>query len=147
MKIFYFGCNRQAGHYLFTKRLVSAYPESPPWSVDSGEVDGKLPPHEPDCKNHYYCRCQQVEGVAAIHHKDGWTAMAFWGRSVDDRRGCNSVFFAEGCHDFSGMLTIAKENFPTIMSRFAFAMTEHKLASNSLFNGSMNQLDQPSPFR
>jgi hypothetical protein len=126
MKVFYFGCHRQAGHYMFNQQLRSAYPEEPPWSVDRGEVDAKLSPHESDCKSHHYCRCKQDEGKAVIHHKSGWTAMAFWDRSVDSRGGCNSAFFVEGTHNFAEMLAIVKEKFPTIMTRFKFDITEHK---------------------
>ena len=36
---------------------------------------------------------------------DGWTALAFWDRSLDHRRNSNSAFFWKGDHNFYQMLT------------------------------------------
>lgn len=111
--------------------LRHVYQEGPPWNIDRGEVDAKIVPHRADCKMRSYCGCgNDEEGRAVIHHKDGWTAMGFWDRSVDTRGGCNSVFFAEGTHDFAGMVAIANEKFPTIMRRFKFEITEHDATPN-----------------
>lgn len=39
---------------------------------------------------------QQIEDLARIHHKDGWTAVGYWDRTGDDRYGSNSNFVADG---------------------------------------------------
>jgi len=129
MRVFYFGCVGESGHHLFTDRLRSVYNEGPPWDpLGIGAADGVLAPHVVGC-NKRHCRCPNGdEGVAEIHHKDGWTAMAFWDRSVDRRGASNSNFFAEGTHDFAAMLAIAKEKFPAIIGRFQFEIVEHKIA-------------------
>ena len=62
----------------------------------------------------------QAEGKAALHYKGGWTALAFWDRSVDSRPGSNSVFLAEGTHQFEDMVVLAQQSFPSIMQRFKF---------------------------
>lgn len=62
----------------------------------------------------------QVEGKAKLHHKDGWTALAFWDRSLDTRYGSNSAFFAPGKLDFSAIVTLAKTHFPDVWARFPF---------------------------
>lgn len=50
-------------------------------------------------------------GIAKIHHKNGWTAIALWDRSVDTRGGCNSTYFAKGDFSFEEMVKMAKERF------------------------------------
>ena len=131
MRVFYFGCVGIAGHYMHDAALRHVWESGPPWAVGRGEVDAKLAPHRPDCKMRSYCPCTGDEqGRAAIHHKDGWTALAFWDRTGDARNGSNSVFFAEGTHDFGGMVVIASEKFPTIVRRFKFALTEHEETPN-----------------
>jgi hypothetical protein len=63
---------------------------------------------------------EQVQGHAALHQKDGWTAICFWDRSEDKRGGCNSNFFAHGIFTFDEMVQISKEIFPTVWARFNF---------------------------
>lgn len=56
-------------------------------------------------------------GIAALHHENGWTALAFWDRSGDSRGNSNSVFIAEGEHSFAAMKQIAAEHFPRLWER------------------------------
>lgn len=62
----------------------------------------------------------QTQGVAQLHHKDGWTALAFWDRSGDSRGNSNSVFIFEGTWTFDQVLVLAKEHFPESFARFDF---------------------------
>jgi hypothetical protein len=134
MKIFYFGCVEQAGHYLWVPGPRSAYRESTPWGANApwgaNGIDGMLAPHEnPRCgylTKGYGCDCSQREGVAAIHYKDGWTAISFWDRSVDTRPGCNSTFLADGNYTFEEMLAHAQNYFPSVMERFAFKIVPYE---------------------
>lgn len=126
VKMLYFGCVECSGHYMWKPGRSgpqSDYRTATPWGENP---DGILPPHEnPNCtfrEKYYYCLCSQIQGIAEIHHKDGWTAMSFWDRSVDSRSGCNSNFFAEGIFNFDEMLALSKRYFPTIMERFGFAI-------------------------
>jgi len=107
--MYYFGCIRESGHYLWDEHCHSAgraERSAIPWG---DERDAGLCP-----KGH------QHEGHAALHYKDGWTALAFWDRSVDHRTGSNSNFFAVGTYDAHTMLALVRERFPTIWKRFGF---------------------------
>ena len=128
METYYFGCIGRPGHFLHDQHLSIVGREvGPPWMVDRGQVDGMLAPHRKGCDKRAYCGCgSSPEGRALIHHRDGWTAMAFWDRSVDKRGGCNSAFFAEGIHNFDGMMSIAREYYPSIMARFTFEIVEEE---------------------
>lgn len=77
-----------------------------PWRL---QVDGTLCPPG-----------QQFQGRCLIHHKDGWTALAFWDRTIDERNNSCSVFLAQGEHSFSDMLMIARRDFPAIVARYPF---------------------------
>lgn len=107
--IYYFGCIGDAGHYMHGprgERRERQIFDRNPWGHG---VDGGLCAPGP-----------QVQGRALLHHKDHWTALAFWDRSVDDRSGSNSVFLAEGDFDFGHMLQLAHEHFPQVFARFTF---------------------------
>jgi hypothetical protein len=124
MRAYYFGCRQLhvLGHYLFTPEMHSAWFELTdvlPWhyKIDSGLCPGTKGP------NGYtmpYLTDPQVEGAAALHVKDGWTAVAFWDRSVDTRSGSNSAFILEGEHSFETVLAESRKLFPEIWARFKF---------------------------
>lgn len=109
-RAFYFGCGDEAGHYLFNHRMRR---ERWPWSGGASpfpwdRIDGRLNPE------------REVEGQALLHHKDGWTALAFADRTVDRRPGSNSTFIFEQILDFEGALAEARRVFPKIVERVAF---------------------------
>lgn len=110
MKTIYFGCKGETGHYLYIdgKRQLST--NIIPWD----QVDGVL------------CPFNRKAGSAKLHHKDGWTALAFWDYSIDKRPGSNSVFFIEGIHGFYHMIQFGKNYFPEIMKRFDFPIVERE---------------------
>lgn len=116
---YYFGCYDLAGHYLYAAQNFKGEPaatrmryfENQPWGK---EVDGGLCPK---FKN-------QNEGEALIHHKDGWTALAFWDRSGNQRLNSNSVFMQKGTHDFAGMVEFAQKAFPFVWMRFRFQIID-----------------------
>ena len=114
MRVYYFGCIEHAGHYMWLPGPSSEYRgdflRTNPWGY---EIDGGLCPAG-----------KEVEGQALLHHKDGWTALSFWDRSVDHRGKCNSSFLAEGKHSFDEMLAIAREHFPSVIARFKFPIVD-----------------------
>jgi len=56
-------------------------------------------------------------GFARLHHRNGWSLLSFWDRSlVDDPQG-KGAFLFEGHHSFHGMLDFAEEWFPKILQR------------------------------
>lgn len=94
-KVYYFGCDGQAGHYMHTPdmRTDSAFMRSNPWGYG---ID---------------------DGFKGLQHKDGWTALAMTDYTVDSRPGSNSVFLAEGEFDAKQMAELAVLHFPSIVKR------------------------------
>lgn len=128
---FYFGCVDQAGHYLWGASgggrplrlrrdgMETLLGTMPGWTRKEGNkkalipwgwmIDGKLIPQ------HY------GEGEAALHHKDGWTALAFWDMSVDTRpRSVSCFLFDAPDLEYHQAIRAAMETFPTIWERYTF---------------------------
>lgn len=113
-KMFYYGPWNCPGHFLFSEQGRSVKRSERgtfPWDEWDSEIgiDGKLQPQG-----------DKTEGVALLHHKDGWTALSFWDYSVDVRGGCNSNYFAEGQFTFDEMVEMAKTRFAVRWNRMAF---------------------------
>ena len=112
LKMYYFGPIRNAGHYFWYSDTSSSYDieKLQPW----GYIDGKLPPQTKE----------QQEGEALLHHKDGWTAISFWDRSVDNRGDCNSTYLANANLTFDEMVSLAQERFPARWAVMYFEVKE-----------------------
>jgi hypothetical protein len=93
----YFGCIGFAGHHVWARTGTS---DSEVWRRDAeraylhrlfGPIDGAL------CWNSraLYGR-DEAEGRAFITHRNGWTALAFWDRSLDKHPSSHSAFLAPG---------------------------------------------------
>ncbi len=137
-RAYYFGCwdPRHAGHGFHIPGGASARSayDAVPWSVV--EVDGALAPRvtasgeatrrDPECS----------QGVARLHHRDGWTALSFWDRTGDSRPGSHSTFLLERDDaSFDEMVAMARERFPQIMGRLPFVVV------------SCRRNDEPAPGR
>jgi hypothetical protein len=112
MKTYYFGCWDEAkGHYIRENKSSKDvfYNNDQPWD----NIDGGLCPES-----------TRDQGIVKIHHKDGWTAFAFWDYSIDHRPNSNSVFFAEGTFNFDEMMQIIHDKYPEIVKRFDFPFVE-----------------------
>lgn len=116
--IYYFGCGNRPGHYMHApgmrtggslaeRRAIGRLVYTNPWGTS---IDGGL------CLR----GIGEREGIADLHQKDDWTAVAFWDRSVDHRPGSNSVFLVHGLHDFDQVMEMARQAFPTVFARFGF---------------------------
>lgn len=102
----FFGCWQRAGHYHWSTEGRWAKSDErtlTPWGLS---VDGKLTP-----------KATRAQGDAALHYKDGWTAVAIHDYTVDKRPGSNSVFLFPAELDFDQALATATEHFPTIVAR------------------------------
>lgn len=127
LEVYYSGdarpVGREAGHYLHDRqmrhacwnprfdrlaRLPRDFPIENPWSLDAG----------------FAPQGEEVEGLALVHHLSGWTILAFWDRSGDQRRGSNSAFVIRGELSFIEAVEAAREAFPKIWARFDFGVTE-----------------------
>lgn len=112
----YFGSYRKDGHHPYGEGMIllrynwdAEFPVAGvPWTRDV--IDGGL------CPGH----SASPQGRAALHHKNGWTALAFWDRSDDTRPGSHSTFFIEGTHDFETMKRLCQERFPEVWKRYTF---------------------------
>lgn len=132
MRVFYFGCVREPGHHMWKPTSDGTGPhwkdydflDKNPWGY---EIDGGLcPGGERHNGRRPYTGIPEVQGQALIHHKDGWTALSFWDRSVDKRGACNSTFLAEGDFTFEQMSAIAVKYFPEVTKRFHFPVVLYK---------------------
>ena len=125
-RMFYFGPWDRAGHFWHVedgRSVLYAEREKLPWGDNA---DGGLQPHREGCRRSY-CPCGSgPQGVALIHHKDGWTALSFWDRSVDTRGACNSTYIAEGDFTFEQMVAMAKERFAHRWNKMKFKVIEGK---------------------
>jgi hypothetical protein len=134
--MFYFGPWDRAGHYLFDERGASVRqrPADFPWDEDSATngIDCQLQPgcSRRDGDNRHG---EEIQGRALLHHKNGWTAISFWDRSVDTRGGCNSTYFAKGTFTFDQMVEMAKRRFAERWSRMKFEVMEE--SATSIGNG------------
>ena len=116
-RMFYFGPWDHAGHYFFDERGREVREDREPgfpFGHEPGKVavDGRLQPGCPDPSDRLRRKTRpEIEGEAALHHIQGWTALCFWDRSVDTRGACNSNYFAEGTFTFDDIVAMAKERF------------------------------------
>jgi hypothetical protein len=110
MRIYYFGCRGEVGHYLHDPKGGRSLDwRFLPW----GKIDGGLCPDG-----------TRDQGITELHQKDGWTALAFWDYSIDKRPGSNSVFFYEDLLEFDQMVREFQEHFPDVVNRFNFPIIE-----------------------
>lgn len=116
-EVFYWGCydSRRGGHgyYASGGRSIHAVSERCPWGY---KIDAGLAP--------VGIRGELPQGVAAIHHKDGWTAIAFWDRTGDTRGNSNSGFVFNAEIDFETGIALAREKFPEMFRRFNFEVVQ-----------------------
>jgi hypothetical protein len=116
--VYYFGAWGMAGHYLWTPDGRNAWDaeRSIPWENIDGPLAGDpaLATHD---RPYHWSTDRQPEGLARLHHLDGWTALAFWDRSCDTRFGSNSVLFARGEHTAAEMVALFERHFPRVWQR------------------------------
>lgn len=142
--VYYFGCNNGPGHYMHSpgmrtgddltdRRHISRLTGANPWGYG---IDGNLCPADPE----------QLQGRALLHYKDGWTAVAFWDRSVDHRKGSNSVFLAPAIHDFDVMMRLSKEAFSTVFDRACFDVCHLGTARCRVSDGDVAKDSRQNPY-
>lgn len=120
IEAYYFGCWGDTGYYwmapdryMRTKDIVERVGPGVHPRIDGGFCPGSSRAYGRKSR-------AEAEGEAALHHIDGWTVLALWDRSVDDRHGSNSNFVARGTHDYATMRAIAEARFPDVWCRFTF---------------------------
>lgn len=124
---YFWGCwNGRTGHYLWFATLGRYEPCRHNGVLPWPQIDGALTPGNRAGSSLYaatdnYVRPEeQIEGQAKLHHRDGWTALAWWDRSVDSRHGSNAALFARGTFTADEMLALGRQVFPAAMARFKY---------------------------
>lgn len=124
MTCLFFGCwNNEIGHYLHSAggRSVRDGESATPWRW---KIDGALCPGM-EWKRERWTRVgREIEGQAAVHHKGGWTALAFPDNSVDKRGASNSCYLVDQTLTFAEMVEAAKATFPEVWARYRFEIVE-----------------------
>lgn len=133
---YYFGCIERAGHFLWRRqgrgRPATAHDveDSIQFAVLAAPLDaagvGGLCWNSPKSKQDGYSRYErdETEGRALLTQRNGWTAIAFWDRSVDRRGACNSAFIVKGELTFAQVVRIARHRWPEVWARFTFDVVE-----------------------
>jgi len=120
MKVYYFGCPPDGGkgRYMHHEprepwRSNCDAPAGCPWSFGSPEnIDGGLAPRAGAAR--------QRQGAVALHHREGWTAIAWWDRSADVRPGSNVAFLIDAELGLEEALTAARQAWPKVFARFRY---------------------------
>lgn len=110
--MFFFGCGREVGHYLFDRHMRHIY-QVGPWRGEN--LDGVYTPGRLESR--------EDETAVRLTQVDGWTLIGMWDRSVDRRPNSNATFLAPGLLAASSMWDIAKVAFPSIVARLKAAPT------------------------
>jgi hypothetical protein len=113
--VVFFGCWRDVGHFLHLPGGRHPKRDDPrfPTYYSAGpfkSLDGWLTPSN-----------TKKQSTAAVHHRDGWTAIGIHDYTVDKRGGANSVFVMDSDLSFDRALTYAREFFPAIVERISSA--------------------------
>lgn len=108
--VVYFGCWGDVGHYLWFPNHRHPERDDPRFERNAAgpfpRLDGRLTPRD-----------DTRQSAAAIHHRDGWTALAMHDYTVDKRGGSNSVFVMDSDVSYEGALVYIAEAFPTVYGR------------------------------
>lgn len=126
---FFFGCargvwgERHAGHHLYEPGGRKVHWDDPLANGHGigpfGKVDAALAPRP---RGRY---SEAPQGHAELHHRDGWTALAFWDRTGDSHPNSNSTFIFDAELDFAGALAAARSAFPELFDRFDFEVVPY----------------------
>lgn len=127
-EVFYFGCLGEKGHFFHAPRRTrsDAYNLSQAAGAALGRsgLDGALCWNSPRSDCDRYDRRDETEGLAFRTCHGGWTAVAFWDRSVDPRGACNSAFLVRGDLTFAQVIRASRHAWPQVWARFTFDVVE-----------------------
>lgn len=111
LEVWCFGCIGNPGHFLWLPRTrLHIDLKRQPWG-DS--IDGLL------CQPPSF---QRADTKPWTHHKDGWTAVAFWDQSGDRRPGSCTVFLVKAEATTEEVLTAAKQQWRDVWNRRGFPL-------------------------
>lgn len=113
----------EAGHYLYSPTGETHHHATDiPWpshDLDGGLVwnAGRWRVEGRSCWREPVTAGPSVQGHAALHYKDGWTALAWHDFTGDERGGSNSLVLARGILSFDEMVALFKLYFPAQFER------------------------------
>lgn len=106
---FYFGCGDRAGHYLYSQSRSVTYGDRGTLARGLEHFDGVLAPLGET--QLYVAAMNRLGGL-------GYSALAWWDRSVDKRPASNSIIFAPGLTiPAEDLLAQAQQRFPWVFAR------------------------------
>lgn len=113
LRVWFFGCFGAPGHYLrrpdgHTEWAAGAQPWG--WTIDGGLCGGD--------------KYATPDGKTYEHHKDGWTAVAFWDQSGDSRPASNTVFLVNAEATTAEVIAAAREQWPLLFQRRGFPLRQ-----------------------
>lgn len=127
LRAIYFGCSRgvwghrEAGHCFHGPDGRSLSTRDTERAQPFGMPDGKYAPRLPGYRDR-----EAPQGQAALHHKDGWTLLAFWDRTGDSRGNSNSNFIFDAELAFDEAVAAAREHFGELFERFNFDVAPYE---------------------
>lgn len=141
MRVYFFGCWNEPGHYLFEPggRRPRGGPFDPLGPGTGYLLDGGYAPRRahpgtvtaadsrggicwaamrPADRHRAHRESEECpQGEYLIHQRDGFTLMSWWDRCQGDQRGaCNSALLVEGEHDAAIMLAELAARFPHVLA-------------------------------
>ncbi len=113
--MYYFGPWDRAGRYLHDEKLSRIWPgRIGPWPP--AFLDGGLLLKDKS----------EPEGLALLWHVEGWTALAFWDRTLDTRMASCSVYLADQTLTFDEIVALAKVKFKDRWDKMKFEVRLHQ---------------------
>lgn len=115
-RVYYFGCGKRVGHYWFAppgegRELSSSGAVAAAMrTVFGDDIDTGFAPGTDRARD-------QIEGAAKLTVARGWTVLAWWDRSVDQRGNSNSAIVVDAERDFDQMVALLGIHFPEVLRR------------------------------
>jgi len=112
MKIYFHGCRTDKGHFLY-KSGDSSYK----LGFDLSKILGRH-------LDSGFAPCDRLTGgyeeqfKAMITWTSGYTVIAFWDRTIDQRHASNSAFVVDENMCFANMVPLCKDAFPEVFARY-----------------------------
>lgn len=119
--VYFFGCWRESGHFLYSKGGRMANDREVPDEFQMGKLDGasfnatpqtpyRYPPHQP-------LGVVRLQHIAPAEGGPVWTVLSMWDRSGDSRYNSNASFLTVGVFTVEEMWSLAEKEFPALVER------------------------------
>lgn len=153
MRIFFFGCWNEPGHFLRSPYRCEHDPLIESFKLGTIHIDGTLAPRvyragsrvgvgvcwtaqgdtREDRSRIQHASDEMPQG-RYLHHvlDNGFSAVTWWDRCQGDTRGaCNSVILLRGEHDAETVLVAGRESFPSVFENLRKAGVDLAAATST----------------